>query len=93
MPENTHRSQIIQLTKIIFTAIHCKKRFAPFPGIIKLFPPRESLVSDIPAGDGNVANLFFEVYLIKIVVQDLILHLLFYYKNSSHMPKKQFTSE
>ncbi len=27
-------------------------------GIIKLFPPRESLVSDIPAGDGNVSNLF-----------------------------------
>jgi hypothetical protein len=27
----------------------------------QLFPPRESLVSDIPAGDGNVANLFFTV--------------------------------
>ncbi len=29
-----------------------------------LFPPSESLVSDIPAGggDGNVANLFFTVY-------------------------------
>ena len=25
-----------------------------------LFPPRESLVSDIPAGDGNVANLFLQ---------------------------------
>ncbi len=25
---------------------------------IKLFPPRESLVSDIPAGDRNIANLF-----------------------------------
>jgi hypothetical protein len=24
----------------------------------KLFPPRESLSSVIPAGDGNVANLF-----------------------------------
>jgi hypothetical protein len=24
--------------------------------------PRESLVSDIPAGDGNVANLFFTVW-------------------------------
>ncbi len=30
--------------------------------IIKLFPPRESLVSDIPAGDGKTANLFFTVY-------------------------------
>ncbi len=25
-----------------------------------VFPPRESLVSDIPAGDGNVANLFLQ---------------------------------
>jgi hypothetical protein len=30
-------------------------------GIIKLFPPRESLVSDIPAGDGNITNLFYSV--------------------------------
>jgi hypothetical protein len=27
-------------------------------GLIKLFPARESLVSDIPAGDGKTANLF-----------------------------------
>jgi hypothetical protein len=26
--------------------------------IYKLFPPRESLVSDIPAGDGNIEKLF-----------------------------------
>jgi hypothetical protein len=25
-----------------------------------LFPPRESLVSDIPAGDGKMANLFLQ---------------------------------
>jgi hypothetical protein len=30
----------------------------PWEGKIKLFPHRESLVSDIPAGDGNVANIF-----------------------------------
>jgi hypothetical protein len=34
----------------------------PWAGIIdviyKLFPPRESLVSDIPAGDGNIKKLF-----------------------------------
>jgi hypothetical protein len=30
-----------------------KKRLATFP-------PRESLVSDIPAGDGNVAKLFLQ---------------------------------
>jgi hypothetical protein len=26
-----------------------------------LFPPRDSLVSDIPAGDGNIKKLFFTV--------------------------------
>ncbi len=29
------------------------------PGIIKLLPARESLVNDIPAGDGKIANLFY----------------------------------
>jgi len=33
-----------------------------WPGIIKLFPDRESLDSDIPAEDGEVANLFLIVY-------------------------------
>ncbi len=68
--------------------IHCKKRLAvfpspaggchfpnsPWPAIIKLFPARESLVSDIPelfpareslvrdipVGDGKTANLFLQ---------------------------------
>jgi hypothetical protein len=31
--------------------LHCKK------GMHKIFPARESLVSDIPAGDGKTANL------------------------------------
>jgi hypothetical protein len=31
----------------------------------KLFPPRESLVSDIPAGDGNIKKLF-TVYLCNV---------------------------
>ncbi len=31
------------------------------PGIIKLYPTRESFVSDIPAGDGKIANLFCSV--------------------------------
>jgi hypothetical protein len=30
--------------------------------IYELFPPRESLVSDIPAGDGNIKKLFYGVY-------------------------------
>jgi hypothetical protein len=29
-------------------------------GKIKLFPPRESLVSDFPARNGNVGNLFLQ---------------------------------
>jgi hypothetical protein len=32
------------------------------PGIIKLFPARESLASDILAGDRKMANLFYSVY-------------------------------
>ncbi len=28
--------------------------------LIKLFPSRKSLVSDIPAGGGNVANFFLQ---------------------------------
>jgi hypothetical protein len=27
----------------------------------KLFPPREGLVSEIPAGDGNIEKLFYGV--------------------------------
>ncbi len=52
--------------------LHCKKKVSDIHippdgmsltkhslgGKIKLFPPRESLVRDIPAGVGNVANLF-----------------------------------
>ncbi len=31
--------------------------------IYKLFQPRESLVSDIPAGDGNIEKNFFTVHI------------------------------
>ncbi len=41
--------------------LHCQKRLAVFPEIIKLFPVRESLVSDIPAGDRKNDNLFYSV--------------------------------
>ncbi len=30
--------------------------------IYKLFPPRESLVRDIPAGDGNIKKFFYGVF-------------------------------
>ncbi len=33
---------------------------SPWPGIIKLLQARESLVSDIPAEDGKIANLFLQ---------------------------------
>ncbi len=42
-----------------FISVHCKK----VSGIFKLFPARESLVSDIPAGDGKTVNLFYSVAL------------------------------
>ncbi len=57
-----------QVVNLMLKGLHCKKRLATFPSldgmslswarIIKLSPPRESLVSDIPSGDGNVAKLF-----------------------------------
>jgi hypothetical protein len=31
------------------------------PGIIKLSPARDSLIRDIPAGDGKFDNLFYSV--------------------------------
>ncbi len=38
------------------------KKVGDFPvQITKLLPARESLVSDIPAGDGKIANLFYSV--------------------------------
>jgi hypothetical protein len=54
--------------------IHCKKRLSIFPsppgmsltelsldmGIIKLFSARETLLSDIPAGDGKINNFFLQ---------------------------------
>jgi hypothetical protein len=57
--------------------IHCKKgcRFSrPQPGchlpnspsragILKIFPPWDSLVSDIPAGDGQTANFFYSAFI------------------------------
>jgi hypothetical protein len=54
-------------------AVHCKKRLAIFlsqawlsltksrwPGIIKFFPAKKSLVCDMPARDGKMANLFLQ---------------------------------
>jgi hypothetical protein len=59
--------------------LHFKKRLAIFPSLAgmsliklslagnnKLFPAIESLVSDIPASDGKIANLFLQcMYVLK----------------------------
>jgi hypothetical protein len=39
----------------------CHQPNSPYPVIIKLFPARESLVCDIPAGDGKNNNIFYSV--------------------------------
>ncbi len=44
-------------------ACHLPNSPCPVPVIIKLFPAKESLVIDIPAGDGKIVNLFFTVQL------------------------------
>jgi hypothetical protein len=38
----------------------CHLQNSPWPGIIKPFLARESLVSDIPTGDGKMDNLFLQ---------------------------------
>ncbi len=57
-----------------------KKRLSIFPspagmsltklflaGVIKLFPARESLISDIPAGDGKMDILFYSVAIPRFI--------------------------
>ena len=56
--------------KRIYTSIHCKENLPDSwicydqtllgLGFGRLFPARESLVSDILAGDGNLINLFLQ---------------------------------
>jgi hypothetical protein len=40
-------------------------------GIIKIFPPRESLLSDIPDGDGKSVTLFYSVYTTIEIIKTL----------------------
>ncbi len=49
-------SVIYRLSNQVF---HIVAMFYTVAGIINLFQARESLVSDIPAGDGKIAYLFF----------------------------------
>ncbi len=46
----------------------CHLPNSSWPGIIKLFPARESLVSDIPAGDGKNCYIFFSVRLTYLYI-------------------------
>jgi hypothetical protein len=58
-----------------YAFVHCRKKVtdfpvpsrdvtsqpnSPWPGIIQLFPAREILVIDIPAGDRKIANLLLQ---------------------------------
>jgi hypothetical protein len=56
--------KITQLLKASLYTV--KKRFAIFTSpaeiSLKLFPARESLVSDISAGDGKIVNPFYRVH-------------------------------
>ncbi len=78
--------KILPAKKTKKMVIHCKKRVSFFPskagmsltklslwlGNIKLFLARDSLVSDIPAGDGKNDNLFYsvcELYVTRSVYQ------------------------
>jgi hypothetical protein len=67
----TKNTELFRQTHSPYKTLHCKKGLAvsrpqlgfhlpnsPWRGIIKLFPARKNLVSDIPAGDGKTSELF-----------------------------------
>ncbi len=69
-------SSSIRFVIFIFILSTLSKKFTSFPvpgrdvnkqtlrpGKIKLFPARERVVTDIPAGDGKIYNLFYSVHL------------------------------
>jgi hypothetical protein len=41
---------------------HTVKKVIDFRVPCRLFPARESSVSDVPAGDGKIANLFYSAF-------------------------------
>jgi hypothetical protein len=60
---------ILYVANSQIVGLHCKKKGYRFPRravMIKLFPASESLVSDIPAGDRKIANLFYSVPYTKL---------------------------
>ncbi len=44
----------------------CHLPNSPWPGKFLLFPARESLVSDIPPGDGKIENLFLQCIILCV---------------------------
>ncbi len=52
---------------------HCKKGLAVLPSPAGMSLTKLSLVSDIPAGDGKMANLFFTVQYDSTVYQQPVL--------------------
>ncbi len=52
-----------------------KKSFSIFPSFTKL-PPRESFVSDIPAGDGNIEKLFLQYIWISLFMRKILFSFL-----------------
>jgi len=48
----------------------CHSPNSPWAGIIELFPRRESLVSNIPSGDRNIANLFLQCIISHALTED-----------------------
>ncbi len=55
----------------------CHLPNSPWARKIKLFPPRESVVSDIPAEDGNAANLFLRCIILTTVVYGWTKHIFY----------------
>ena len=52
----------------------CHLPNSPWPGKIKLFPARESLVSDIPSWDRKTVNLFYSVLLFALCIHRLDMY-------------------
>jgi hypothetical protein len=73
----------MHFTDLLGIILHCKKMLVIFPSPagmsltklslaknIHILPARESLVSDIPAGDGKIVNLFLQCEL-RLVTKEV----------------------
>ncbi len=55
----------IKRKEVLLLSIWNSKTAHTAKKVIVLFPPKESLVSDIPAGDGKIGNLFSQCMKVK----------------------------